>query len=180
MEKDILEMMKQDFSDMEKISCGDYSEIIKLEKDPNVQRYRYLISLKESRDLIEYGKRCIVGKIIDKYGHGLINESNDIWCLLFESEAQRLKEIPLIWLDKVDDKKIVVVYRDIENSSRMVAVSKDNQEEFEKTHNVVFGNSQINDYADRYYNTRHKFFEDCITDGQTTAVQKILSRSKSN
>ena len=88
MEKDILEMIKQDYSDMEKISTRDYSEIAELEKNPIVQRYRYLIGLKESRDLIEYGKRCIVGKIIEKYGHGLIKESNNIWCLLFESDRK--------------------------------------------------------------------------------------------
>lgn len=180
MEKDILERINQDYSDIEKISTRDYSEIAELEKNPIVQRYRYLIGLKESRDLIEYGKRCIVGKIIEKYGHGLIKESNNIWCLLFESETKYIKDIHFEYFDKIDGEKIAVVYRDLEDGSRMIAISKDNQEEFEATHNVVYGNSQISDYSDRYYNTRHKFFEYCITDGQDVAVQKILSRSKNN
>ena len=40
MEKDILEMIKQDYSDMEKISTRDYSEIAELEND-----YKKQISL---------------------------------------------------------------------------------------------------------------------------------------
>lgn len=176
MEKDILEMIRQDYCDMRKISDGDYSEIIELEENPVVQRYRYLIGLKESRDLREYGKRCIVGKIIEKYGHGVIKESNNIWCLLFESEAKYIKGIPFDCFDQIDEEQIVVVYRDVEDSSRTVAISKDRQEEFEATHNVIFGDSQILDYSDRYYNIRHKFFNDCVIDGQDAAVEKILSK----
>lgn len=180
MEKDILEMIKQEYSDMEKISTRDYSEIASLETSPDVQRYRYLIGLKNDRDLIEYGKRCIVGKVIDKYGHGLIKESNNIWCFLFESDTKSIKGIPFALVETADDEDIAVIYRDLEDSSRMIAISKANQEEFEATHNVVFGNPQISDYSDRYYNIRHKFFESCITNGQEIAVQKILSRSKNN
>ena len=91
MEKDILEIIKREASDIKKIADGDYSEISELEKDPIVQRYLYLKCLKESRDLIEYGNRCIVGKVIEKYGHGLIKDSNNIWCFLFESEARNIR-----------------------------------------------------------------------------------------
>ena len=175
MEKDMLETIKQDYNDMEKISNADYSEIIELEKNPVVQRYRYLISLKESRDLIEYGKSCIIGKIIEKYGHGLIKESNNLWCFLFESEAKHIKGIPF---DEVNGNQIVVVYQDVEDSSKIIAISKDKQEQFEATHNVVFGKPQIYDYLDRYFNVRHEFFKDCITDGQGVAVQKILTKKK--
>ncbi len=180
MEKDILEMIKREVSDMTKIADGDYSEIAELEKNPIVRRYLYLKSLEESRDLIEHGRRCIVGRIIDKYGHGVIKESNNIWCFLFEAEAKKVKGSSFEHFDKVDEDQIVVVYRDIEDSSRIIAISKDNQGKFEATHNVVFGNLQILDYSDRFYNTRHKFFENCITDGQDTTVQKILSRHKDN
>lgn len=179
MEKDILEMIKREASDMKKIADRDYSEISELEKDPIVQRYLYLKGLKESRDLIEDGKRCIVGKVIDKYGHGLIKDSNNIWCFLFESDAKAIREVffPGIFLDgNVRDDQVIVVYRDLENSERINFITKDKQEEFEATHKVVFGKSSILDPAGRYYNTRHQFFEDCINDGQEAAVKKVLSK----
>ena len=176
MEKDILEMIKREVSDMKKIADGDYSEISELEKDPIVQRYLYLKGLKESRDLIEYGKRCIVGKVIEKYGHGLIKDSNNIWCFLFESEARNIRGISFDGFDSIPEDQVMVVYQDLEDNTRVIVICKDKQEEFESTHNVVYGKSSILDYSDRYYNTRHQFFEDCINDGQETAVKKVLSK----
>lgn len=180
MKKDILENIKQEYNDMLKISNGDFTEITELENNPVVQRYRHLLDLKKSRDLVEKGKRCIVGKVIEEYGHGVIKESNNIWCLLFETEAKKVKGSSFEHFDKVDEDQIVVLYQDIENSFRTIAISKANQEEFEATHNVVFGKPHIYDSSDRYYNTRRQFFEDCITNGQEEAVKKILSRQKDN
>ena len=112
MEKEILEMIKKEVSDMEKIAVRDYSEIEKLEKDPNVQRYIYLKGLKENRDLIEYGARGIIYDIIEKYGHGLIKESNNIWCFLFESEVKDVKGIPISYLNDFDDDEKMLKIKD--------------------------------------------------------------------
>ena len=169
MKKEILEMIKKDYSDMKKIANGDYSEILELEKNPVVERYRYLVSLKESKDLKEYGEKCIVSKIMDKYGHGAIKETNDIWCFLFEAAEN---------YSKGNEENITMaVYRNIEDGSKIIAISKGSREEFEETHNVVFGKSQIEDYSDRYNNVKYEFFNDCITDGQEVAVKKLFLRN---
>ena len=68
------------------------------------------------------------------------------------------------------------ILEDLEDSTRVIVICKDKQEKFEATHNVVYGKSSILDYSDRYYNTRHQFFEECINDGQETAVKKVLSK----
>lgn len=178
MEKSILEMIKQDISDMNKAVDGDCSEILELEKDLKVQRYIYLKKLMESDELRAYGKNSILGIIISKYGQGAINESNNIWCRLFESDAKAIREVffPGIFLDdNVRDDQVIVVYRDLENSERINFITKDKQEEFEATHKVVFGKTSIIDPSDRYYNTKHKFFSDCVDYGQEEAVKKALS-----
>lgn len=120
-------------------------------------------SLTESRDLQEYGKNHITSKIIEKYGNGLIKDSNNIWCYLYHT------------FDR-DHSKTIVVYQDLENSTKYMTIDVDKQDEFEATHNVVYGNLDIRDYNDRYYNIKHQFFEDCINDGQEIAVQKVLSK----
>ena len=174
MEKDILNKIRQECTDMKKIIRGDLSEIKELEKNPAVQRYCYLMSLKNSQDLIERGERAIIGQIIEKYGNGRIEKTNDIWCFLFELPAEKIKKIPL---GDVEKNQIMAVYQDIEDSSRMIAITKDEQEEFESTHNVVLGNSKIFDESDRYYNIRHKFFDACINSSQEEAIQKVLSKT---
>lgn len=53
MNKEILEKIKQDYIDMDKISRGDFSEITELEKDAIVQRYKHLLDIKESCCVID-------------------------------------------------------------------------------------------------------------------------------
>ena len=161
MEQEILETIKQKYNDMTKISKNDYSELEELEKNPVVQRYLYLKKLKESNEELAYhgasiySHHIIIGNILDEYGNGKIKKTNNIWCYLFENGD-------------------AVVYCDIENKSRITCISKDIQEEFENTNKVVYGSNYIRDYSDRYYNTRYKFFNWCIEEGQEEAVNKVM------
>ena len=173
MKNSIFDSIKKDREDMVKIINRDYGEIKELENNPAVQRYLHLKSLEKSRDLLERGEKGIVGIVIEKYGHGLIKETNNIWCYLYELDSSKAKEISL---QSGDDNIQMVVYIDIENSSRVIAISKEEKEEFEATHKVVYGNQRIGNPIDRYYNTRHYFFEYCLKDGQDKAVKKILTK----
>ncbi len=160
MENDTLKKIQAEYSDMLKIAQKDYSEIEELAKDPNVQRYLYLRSLADSRDLIEDGKIGALDRIIRDYGINTIKETNNILCYLYEL------------------KNGVLVYLDLEDKAKAYAINKEEKEEFERTHKVVYGDTSILDCMGRYYNTRYKFFEDCINEGQETAVEKLLSREK--
>ena len=115
-----------------------------------------------------------MGYILDKYGRNNIEKTNEIWFLLYEVPAKTYKK----WNQKsqleIDDDKIVLVYKDIENSSKTIFINKDEQEEFEMTHTIIEGNLKINDPIDRYYNARHEFFNLCINEGQEVAVQRTL------
>jgi hypothetical protein len=178
MEKEILEAMKKEYKDMETIANRDHSEFKELENDPKVQRYLYLKKLMDSRTLIESGTKYIADELVDKYGSGKIRQSNNIWCYYFENEGKKLKYY--IYTEKEDftDDDIVVVYIDIENEHRTVAIKKENQEEFEKNNIVVYGNMSIQDPYDRYYNTRLQFFKECLANGQEAAVTKMLTMRK--
>ena len=177
MEKEILEKMIEEYKDMEKIADKDFSELDELEKNPAVRRYLYLSALKNDRDIVEYGKLYIVDNIMKKDGYGAIKETNNIWCYMFETKA---KNITGVFLPNIDKDKVVVVYWDLENNTKYVVIPKEEQKEFEAKNKVVYGNIRIGDYTDRYYNTRHKFFEDCIKVGQEEAVQKILTKTNQN
>lgn len=173
MEKDIYEKIIRDAKSMEKILDGDYSEFKELEKDPNVQRYIYLNRLKNSYRLNYYGKNSIVGEILEQYGEGLIENTNNIWCYALENEARK---IYFSGVDRSDPYKIWIVYMDLENNKKTIAISKENQEKFESTHKIAYKNPNIDDFSDGYYNIRHRFFEDCINEGQEIAIQKILAK----
>lgn len=160
MENDTLKKIQAEYSDMLKIAQKDYSEIEELAKDPNVQRYLYLSSLADSRDLIEDGKIGALDRIIRDYGTNTIKETNNIWCYLYEL------------------KNGMLVYLDLEDRAKAYEINKEAKEEFERTHKVVYGDTSILDGMGRYYNTRYKFFEDCINEGQEAAVEKLLSREK--
>ena len=178
MENDILEKMRQESADMTKIARGDYSEIEELKMNPAVKRYLYLQELKDSRDLIEDGERIVVGKLIGKYGSGLINKTNNIWCCLCEVPASIAKSVFGIKLATANENERVIVYFDIENAAIKVAIKKEEQADFEASHKVVFGKQTIYDCTDRYFNTRQQFFSDCIEHGQEVSVQRLLEKPK--
>ena len=181
MEQEILHDMKQDYSDMLKISQGDYSEIEKLKEDSAVKRYLYLMKLKQDPYMAEHGNWSLVGNVMSKYGYGAIKESNDIWVYMWESKASRFKDVTFIGFDgPIDENQMAVLYQDLEIGNRMIVVNKAKQEEFERTHKIVRRDPNIIDPGDGYYNRKYHFFDDCIKEGQEIAIQRVLFQRKDN
>lgn len=171
MKKSVLRRIIEEYKNIKKIAEGDFSEIEELEKNP-IQRYKkYLLMLKESRFEFKNEDR-IIGQILSDYSQ----ETNIIWCFVYEMSVQKYEECFNETLKEYDKNSTVLVYFDIENSQRYITINKEEQESFESTHKVIRGNLSIQDGADRYYNVRHEFFSSCLEDGQDVAIQKILTK----
>ena len=180
MENEIIKTIKTDCDSMRKLANGDYSEIKELEKNPAVIRYLYLTDLRYSHDIVDHKEKHITDLIIEKYGSGAIKETNNIWCYLYDTAASRIKDVSTVNPNSFDDNEVVAIYRDIEDSTRIMAIKKEEKESFEASHKVVFGDSQILDGNDRYYNTRRMFFDACIKESQEEAVEKLLTKCRNN
>ncbi len=179
MKNELLDVMKQEYKDVNKIQSGDYSEIKELEKNPLVIRYLYLTRIKKLYDLGYRYEWDSIYSIIDKYGHGLIMDTNNIWCIYCVTKLSKVKQIPVFYNDKEPDlNDTVYIYKDIEDSTKTIAVSVDSREQFEATHKVTYGNYNIQDNEDRYNNIRFQFFNDCIQENQDIAIEKILSSKR--
>ena len=179
MDKNTLEAIKSEAMDMKKIAEGDYSEIKKLEENPIVQKYLHLKALQDS----PYGVRNnddVVYRIMDNYAYGLINDTNDIWVYYFEKAVGILKErgFSSIPLDGYDDDQVLVIYKDLENGERLIAIREEEQKEFESTHKVTYGKESIYDSQDRYFNIRYQFFKSVIEENQEEAVKRVLGLNK--
>lgn len=176
MNREILEKMKQDFNDMDKILKGDFSEITELEKNPIVERYKYLLDIKKSYSSTDdyYRQSHIFGEIINKYSTGLIEQTNNIWFWFFNVPVSKYEEIFRTSLDGNAKDSIIAVYIDLENSKRVITIPIDKQDDFESTNNVIRGKRSIFDSADRYYNARYEFFNLCINEDQDLAVKMML------
>ena len=159
MEKEVLDLIKEKYHDMKKISNGDYSELEELENNPIVKRYLYLNSLKESRELKENKESEIIDNIMKEYGYGEIKENNNIWCYLYTSEEDNY-----------------AVYKNVEDGSKLAVINSDEIGKFESKNIIVYGNLEILDFYDRYYNLRYDYFKDCIDYNQYVAVKKLLKK----
>lgn len=175
MEKDLYLKMLQDYKDMNCIANHDDTEMEELLKDSKVQRYLYLKELRENayryRD-----KSRIIGSLIDNYGYGAIKETNNIWYYFLEGKVKDIKRFAHEELEKMEEQQEAIIYLDLENNERIRIVKKEKQDVFEDNNYVVYGNMDIRDALDRYYNTRKPFFQDCLELGQATAIKKILTR----
>lgn len=186
MNKETLEQIKKDYTDMDKISRGDFSEIIELEKNPIVQRYNYLLDIKKSYSGTNdyYRESHIFGEIINKYSNGLIEQTNNIWFWFCNMSIKEYEKMFGTSLDNDDKDSTIAVYIDLENSKKVTTIPINKQLEFESTNNVIRGKRTIIDSTDRYYNARYEFFNACVNEGQDLAVkmmiQKELSRSEEN
>lgn len=184
MNKETFEQIKKDYTDMDKISRGDFSEIDELEKSPIVQRYNYLLDMKKSYHGIDnyYRESHIFSEIINKYSNGLIEQTNNIWFWFCDISIKEYEKMFSTSLDNDDKDSIIAVYIDLENSKRVATIPINKQVEFESTNNVIRGKRTIIDSADRYYNARYEFFNACVNKGEKPAVemmvQEELSRSK--
>ena len=156
-----LEKMQQDYNDVKKVVNGDYSEIEKLEQDPAVKRYLFLKSLKDDVSLAYGGESSAIDYIMRKYGRGEIKDSDTTWFFYFEDVSKELLHAKNVYeyFEEVPDNQMMVVYVAIENDRRIIAISKDKQEEFEREHTVVYGKESILDRRDRYYNEKYRIFE---------------------
>lgn len=175
MNNGISETIVKEYEDIKKISEGDFSEIEKLEENPDVRRYKKLLKIRDSRFEFQ-NKDSITGYILSKYGQGKIEETNGVWCLIYEIPVHDYEERFNEPLNELDKDSIVLVYLDVENNQKRIVIKKDEQESFEMNHDVVVGKLSIHDELDRYYNVRHEFFDSCLKDGQGFAVQKILTK----
>ena len=95
MDKEILEQIKNEYNELYKISIGDFEEIKELEQNPLVQRYKYLLDLKASFDRVDnyYKKSYIFEKIINKYGNGKIDVTNNLWFWFFDVSISQYEKI---------------------------------------------------------------------------------------
>lgn len=174
-----LEELKKEYNDIRNILDSDFEEIAELENNPIISRYNYLKRLQ---------MLAMSGNLNDKHSilnfclvkSEIIEETNNIYVYMFENTIKRLEKIfnmPIIELEENKNKK-AVYYVDLENASKYVFISKEKQEEFEATNNVVFGDENIYDAVDRYHNLRRKFFDLCIDQEQEEAVKLVLQKYK--
>ncbi len=127
-----------------------------------------------------YREAQIYGKIIAKYSNGLIKETNKLWFYLTNMLASNYEKIFNKQLDNIAKDSIVCVYIDIENSNIVTCVTLDKQPDFEEANKILRGNRHINDYQDRYYNIRYKFFKLCIELGEEEAINNLLKEENIN
>ncbi len=181
MNKEILNQIKQEYQEMAKISKGDFSEITELEKNPIVQRYKHLMRIKETcygRDS-DYEESYIFNEIINKFGNGIIKETNKIWFYFLNMPLSKYEEIFNKSLGGMNRDSIVSVYLNLENAKEVIAIPLEKKTDFESKNIVVRGKQSIDDPSDRYYNKRYNFFKLCITEGQDLAIKRMLEKESS-
>ncbi len=176
MNKEIIQQIRQEYNDFYKISKGDLQEIKELEQNPIVQRYRYLLNIKDSFERIDdcYKQAHIVGEIIDKYGRGLIEPTNNLWFWFLDCSVSQYEKMFKTISKETDKDRIVCIYLDIENSKKVIAIPIEEQDTFESVNKVIRGKRTILDANDRYFNTRYKYFNLCINKGQEIAIETML------
>ncbi len=175
MNKELYDEIVTTYNDYKAAMDDDSTELKELENNPIVKRYLLLKDIHDKKSYY-FNERHILGEIISKYGNGRIKETNNLWYKFLEGSVSKIKRFSPKKLENMDDEQIAIIYWDIEDSTRDLVILKEDEQLFEKTHNVVYGNTDILDAADRYYNTRHKFFEKCIEQGQDAAVKMLLKK----
>ncbi len=176
MNKEILKQIKQEYNELHKIAKGDLKEIEELEKSPIVQRYKYLLNIKKSFDRVDdcYRQSHIFGEIINKYGNGLIEPTNNLWFWFLDGSVSKYEEMFKTVLDETDKDRIVCIYLDLENSKKVIVVPIEEQDTFEAMHKVIRGKRTIFNAQDRYFNARYEYFNLCINEGQEIAIRTML------
>ncbi len=176
MEKEILEKIKQEFSETKLWLETDLAEMEELEKNPIVARYARLVKLKCELDhgLSLDSDDAIVRHAFWKYAQGSIKETNDIWFLLGEYTPDSYREC----YGETAEESDVLVYINLENEFMYQTIGLDEQKSFEACHRVIKSERQEN--WRMYYKIRNEFFASCINVGQDIAVQKVLNKNKKN
>ena len=68
-----------------------------------------------------------------------------------------------------------LLYVNLENEKMHNCIMPSSQLDFESEHTVIKTNKR-NDWQG-YYKMRNKFFVDCVKEGETTAYQKVLTKT---
>jgi hypothetical protein len=177
MENELLKKMKLDVEDTKYLVTTHLDEINYLEHNPIVKRYRKLLHLKYELD---HGLRLktddeIIRYEYWKYTQGIIQQTNEIYFLIGVYDSKKYFELTKL---KIDENSEVLVYLNLENEQMHIAISLEEQENFESTHNVIKSLSDTQYIMGEYYKIREEFFVDCVNSGQDVAVKKILSKNK--
>lgn len=180
MNKEIIQQIRQEYNDCYKISKGDLQEIKELERNPIVQRYRYLLNIKDSIERIDdcYKQSYIVGEIINKYGNGFIESTNNLWFWFLDCSISQYEKMFKTISEETDKDRIVCIYLDIENSKKVIVIPFEERDAFETINKVIRGKRTILDSQDRYFNARYEYFNLCINEGQETAIKTMLCEEK--
>ncbi len=118
MNKEMLDRMKQDYDDMDRISRGDFLAIEELEQNPASLRYKKLLDIKKYfyGEDDYYREAHVIGEIISNYSNGLILETNNIWVWFLDMPIRTYEEWFKTTIDECDKDKFIAVYIDLENS----------------------------------------------------------------
>ena len=177
MENEVIENIRKEYKDITGVIDSNFRELGLLEDNAVVKRYKYLKGLK---DKVQCGElkdnKSVLDHCIEEYGYGKPRQTNEIWLYMLECTVEKFEQLFKVRLLEQDKSKTVVLYYDIENRAKHAIVPKENQEEYESTHNVVYGKETIYDCMDRYYNLRREFFVSCVEEGQEKAVGMVLSK----
>lgn len=177
MENEILDKIKKEYKDIRDTLNNNFREISRLEETSTVKRYNYLKNLRDRARSGEFEKdRDVLDYCLEEYGYGKPRKTNEIWLYMLECPIATYEKLFKVRLLEQDKSKTVILYIDLENRTKRSIVLKENQEEFERTHRVIYGKEHILDCYDRYYNARREFFVSCLENGQEKAVQMILTR----
>lgn len=174
MEQEILENLRLDIEDVKEIIRSNFEEMQELEKNPKVKRYIHLLHLKEELEngLSLNNDKEIAIHELGKYTQGVIQETNDIWFLIgkytLEEYLDTFGTTPSI-------KDNFLLYVNLENEKMHNCIMPSSQLDFESEHTVIKTNKK-NDWQG-YYKMRNKFFVDCVKEGETTAYQKVLTKT---
>ncbi len=178
MKKEELEQIRKEYTEERRLIQSDFEEIKELEENPIVKRYKYLLELQRSYIGVDNCYKDVISKLIKKYGSGALDETNHIWFWAIDLSIKRYEEIFGKPYYDEDKEHMVSVYFDLEDATRTVTIPLSEQATFEQENKVVRGKRFINDFQDRYYNTRYKFFDLCIKKGQDEAIKAMLEEER--
>ncbi len=178
MTKEELEQIRKEYTEEKRLIQSDFEEIKELEEHPVVKRYKYLLELQRSYIGVDNCYKDVISKLIKKFGSGALEQTNHIWFWAIDLSVQRYEEIFGSSYYDEDKERMVSVYMDLEDATRRITIPLSEQPTFEQENRVVRGKRFINDFQDRYYNTRYKFFDLCIEKGQDEAIKAMLEEER--
>ena len=186
MRQDIIDDVRKDYEDMGKMISTNFSEMD--DKDVTVGRYRkirkfknlYWQWLSENLDIDD----CVLKKAIkDNRADEYIGKTNNILMYIAEMHYGTYEKLfDLNELNRNPD-ELYVLYVDIENEHRYM-VKKEDQEEFEKTHQVIvtYKNPNVNagwnfeKNYDEIQSVKNEFIRKAMYSTQEEATKQFIKK----